>query len=481
MNRVIILLIIFMTSFSARDKSLPEKTDVLKTEVAVGGCDAKPAEDGVSASKESEASLSDCQSVKETRADVSDEESVKKQKDEKIVTLSFSDIVKCLASLLFVLLVLLLCVKNKARLKKKLRGEGTDKETALTTEPEPNSLEGGKESGTGLTGGDSSGANDAATSLSRPESGTLPDHQEPTPPPSDGESRPLFAEFAEDAGEWIIIGASVQGSGHVSMNLPCQDSCGYKYLQDGWGIAVTADGAGSAKNSQVGAAIAVKRAIMHFEKLIRRENWMTDGVLPTEARWMRVSYSCLKLIRDEIEAFAKQRDIEFNTLGSTIIVVVHSPSGLLVCHIGDGRAGYKDMNGNWHSLITPHKGDEANQTLFITSEFWNIPFYETSGVTVPEARVIAEKVAAFVLMSDGCENTSWKCNQYDQKTNKYYDPNLPHQPFFDSVVNTLQSFREDKIAEEERKSKWMSFLRNGNGSFSKESDDKTMIVGALYM
>ena len=104
-----------------------------------------------------------------------------------------------------------------------------------------------------------------------------------------------------------------------------------------------------------------------------------------------------------------------------------------------------------------------------------------SGVTVPEARVITEKAAAFVLMSDGCEHTSWKCNQYNPETNKYYDPNLPHQPFFDSVVNTLQSFREDKIAEEERKNKWVSFIKEGNSSFYKESDDKTMIVGSLYM
>ena len=287
--------------------------------------------------------------------------------------------------------------------------------------------------------------------------------------------------FAEDAGEWIIVGASVQGHGHIEMNLPCQDSCGYKYLHDGWGIAVTADGAGSAEKSQVGALIAVQRAIVHFESLIHREHWIEDEVLPTEARWMKCSYGCLKLIHDETESFAKQKEVDFKSLSSTIIVVIHSPIGLLVCHVGDGRAGYKAMDGSWHSLITPHKGAEANQTLFITSEFWNIPFFEMSGVTVPEARVITEKAAAFVLMSDGCENTSWKCNQYNPKTNKYYAPNLPHQPFFDSVVNTLQSFREDKIAEEERKNKWESFIREGNSSFHKESDDKTMIVGALYM
>lgn len=289
-----------------------------------------------------------------------------------------------------------------------------------------------------------------------------------------------FNAFSEDAGEWIVVGASVQGNGHISMDLPCQDSCGYKYLQDGWGIAVTSDGAGSAKNSQVGSAIAVQRAIVHFENLIRKENWIAKDTLPTESQWMKCSYKCLKLIHDEIEAFSKQKNVDFKSLSSTIIVVIHTPIGLLVCHIGDGRAGYMDMEGQWHSLITPHKGEEANQTIFIPSEFWNIPFYEMSGAVVPEARIITSKVSAFTLMSDGCESTSWQCNLFDEAAGKYYDPNTPHKPFFDSVVETLKYFRKDGIPHEERKNKWAAFIKDGNKSFIKESDDKTMIVGALY-
>lgn len=308
---------------------------------------------------------------------------------------------------------------------------------------------------------------------------------EQTTPTTETTSEPptkaSFNAFSEDAGEWIVVGASVQGNGHISLDLPCQDSCGYKYLQDGWGIAVTSDGAGSAKNSQVGSAIAVQRAIFHFENLIRKENWIIKNILPTESQWMKFSYKCLKLIHDEIEAFAKQKNVDFKSLSSTIIVVIHTPLGLLVCHIGDGRAGYMDLEGQWHSLITPHKGEEANQTIFIPSEFWNIPFYEMSGAVVPEARIITSKVSAFTLMSDGCESTSWQCNLFNEATGKYYDPNIPHKPFFDSVVETLKSFRKDGISNDERKNKWAAFIKDGNKSFIKESDDKTMIVGALYM
>ena len=287
--------------------------------------------------------------------------------------------------------------------------------------------------------------------------------------------------MAIDAGEWIVVGASVQGNGHISMNMPCQDNHGYEYLGDGWGIAITSDGAGSAKLSHMGSAATVSRAMLHFKELVEKEGWKNMSVLPADGDWIKKSYKVLKRVRDELEALANKNKCGVNDLSATIITVIHSPLGLLVAHIGDGRAGYKDMSGEWHSIITPHKGEEANQTIFIPSDFWNIPFYEMSGATVPESRVIRDKVAAFTLMSDGCENTSWLCNQFNETTGKYFDPNVPYKKFFDPLLNTLQSYRENNITIEEREAKWYSFIKEGNNSFVRETDDKTMILGALYM
>lgn len=286
---------------------------------------------------------------------------------------------------------------------------------------------------------------------------------------------------AVDAGEWIIVGASVQGNGHIKMNLPCQDSHGYENLGDGWGIAVTADGAGSAKLSHIGATVAVSRAIEHFRNLVLKEQWIVNAQLPSDNDWMKYAYRTLKMVRDDISAFAGKNKVDVKDFSSTIIVFIHSPYGALVTHIGDGRAGYKDMKGEWHAAITPHKGEEANQTIFIPSEFWNIPFYEMSGATVPESRVIRDQLSAFTLMSDGCENTSWSYNHYDDASGKFYDPNLPYPKFFNPLLETLQSFRTENIPIEEREERWFDFIQSGHKSFVKESDDKTMILGALYM
>jgi hypothetical protein len=320
-----------------------------------------------------------------------------------------------------------------------------------------------------------------------------PQRQQPTPqpelqsvpvppvtPPTPIPTKPIDA-FAADKDEWIVVGASVIGNGHISQKLPCQDSHKYEYLGEGWGIAVTSDGAGSAQNSHIGSKIVAERAVFHFKDLIIRRNWIKKSELPTEMEWSQICFATLKLVRNDMEMFAKQKNIELKSLYATVIVVIHTPDGILATHIGDGRAGYKNEKGEWNALITPHKGEEANQTIFVPSDFWDIPAYKMSGVLVPESIVVAEKPFAFTLMSDGCESTAWLYNQQDEKTGKFFDPNKPYPNFFNPLSETLQSFRNDKIDEKERAEKWGNFIESGNASFKKETDDKTMILGVVYM
>ena len=286
-------------------------------------------------------------------------------------------------------------------------------------------------------------------------------------------------KFAVENNEWIIVGASVIGRGHIESNMPCQDSNSYVSLDNGWGIAITSDGAGSAKHSHVGSKIVVTRAKSYFEQLIISSSWYKNNILPDDITWSKAAFKALKAVRDDMQKFAEEKLAKLESFAATVIVVVHTPKGLLVAHIGDGRAGYQDKSGTWHSLITPHKGEEANQTIFITSDFWNIPFYEMSGVSVPETRVIRESAKSFVLMSDGCEHTSWDCNLYDADKGIYYDPNTPHVAFFNPLIETLKEHRKEQLPFIDRSEKWRNYLDKGNKSFIKETDDKTMILGTI--
>lgn len=317
----------------------------------------------------------------------------------------------------------------------------------------------------------------------------LPPQPEPTPQPEplpkpDPSPEPMsndIVAYSKNAGEWIVVGASVQGNGHISSNIPCQDYSAYEYLGEGWGIAITSDGAGSAKHADVGSKITVARTLHYMKTIVEREGWIEKNVLPSEIRWTKLALKGLRLVHDDIQKFAEAKEIEFKSLNATVIVVIHSPLGLLAAHVGDGRSGYRDMNGEWHSISTPHKGEEANQTIFIPSEFWDIPFYEMSGVMVPETRVINQPVSAFTLMSDGCENTSWLCNQINKTTGKFYDPNTPHKGFFEPLFKKLQQSKAQGKSENERAKDWYQFIKDGNQKFQDEIDDKSMILGVLYM
>lgn len=274
--------------------------------------------------------------------------------------------------------------------------------------------------------------------------------------------------------EWIVVGASVKGNGHIQSKMPCQDSHKFESIGNGWGIAIVSDGAGSAAHSELGSKVVVERGLIHFKNLIEKECWMKNNVLPTDVEWLQKSYYALKEIRDDVDMVSKKNNVELKSLSATCLAVIYTPIGLLAVHVGDGRMGYKSVPGEWHAMMTPHKGEEANQTIFLVSDFWSIPNYVMSGVLVPESRVVREPVKAFALMSDGCENTAWKCTKLNPETGKYYDQNMPFEGFFNPLEETLLSLQA-----EECQAKWYNFIESGTSGFVKEQDDKTMVYGVF--
>ncbi len=277
--------------------------------------------------------------------------------------------------------------------------------------------------------------------------------------------------------KWVLLGASVKGNGHIQSNMPCQDNHKFVSIGNGWGVAVVSDGAGSAPHSELGSNVVVKRGVFHFKNLIEKEEWQKNNTLPTDMEWWQKSYDVLKTIRNEVALVAKKNNIEVKSLSATCLAVIYSPLGLLAVHVGDGRMGYKSATGEWKAMMTPHKGEEANQTIFLVSDFWSIPNFALSGVLVPESIVVREPVKAFTLMSDGCENTSWLCTTQNPETGKYFDQNKPFEGFFNPLEETLISFQANYVSCEEQQAKWNKFIESGTDGFVREQDDKTMIYG----
>jgi hypothetical protein len=279
---------------------------------------------------------------------------------------------------------------------------------------------------------------------------------------------------------WAIVSESVIGKSHLVDNLPCQDSHFVNFITKDWGFAIVCDGAGSAKNSHIGAEFVAKEALPRYIKvLIDNEKWIEKNKLPSHEVWETKAKKLFHETLGALTIFANSNNIDISSLACTVIITIFSPIGLLVTHIGDGRAGMCDDQGKWHPTIIPHKGEEANQTIFLTSRAWESDKeYKMSGVNVPECNVFVTSPSAFVLMSDGCEQHSFECSVIDPDTNKWSDPNKPHEKFFNPLISTLKNMATSSTSIDMHEP-WRAFLESGTEGLKNESDDKTMILGVL--
>ncbi|MBI4929911.1 MAG: protein phosphatase 2C domain-containing protein [Bacteroidetes bacterium] len=280
---------------------------------------------------------------------------------------------------------------------------------------------------------------------------------------------------------WFVVSASSIGKTHVKSNIPCQDNHYCESIDSNWGIAICSDGAGSAENSQLGSKhVSNEIGVAFFKQLVIKNGWNKNNILPSQEEWSSAAREGFKQIFNSLEKSADEKKIKLNSLACTINVIIYSPIGLLVSHIGDGRAGYCNEKGEWKSLIKPHKGEEANQTIFITSDRWMSDLnFTMSGVSVPESNVVAEKPTAFTMMTDGCEFYAFECSNMDATTNKWNDPNLPYPKFFNPLAAHLKSMVQNNIAVRDANLKWEKFIEEGIEGLKNEPDDKTMILGIL--
>lgn len=318
-----------------------------------------------------------------------------------------------------------------------------------------------------------------------------------------------------------VVGFSMQGRGHIMNHVPCQDYHAFEDLGDGWLVAITSDGAGSAREAARGSKANCDLALRLVKQLLSSKGWQKDNYLPTEKEWYaetrnmfevmqaviaRSAASQVNSYRENLEKSLaalteeakdaqdaekavlekRMRDLEENLktpleprdFNATIVLLVVSPRGMMAAHIGDGRMGYLSQEGVWKSLMTPHKGDEASSTVFIPNN-WNrqldVPAFMMSGVYLPESRVVAELPKAFVLMSDGCESFSWTCMTFDKERNLYYDRNEPFEKFLNPLIDRLGKI-EDK---DKRADDMIDIVNVGTTGGKRELDDRTMLLGVL--
>ncbi|MEM4326432.1 MAG: PP2C family serine/threonine-protein phosphatase [Candidatus Pacearchaeota archaeon] len=275
---------------------------------------------------------------------------------------------------------------------------------------------------------------------------------------------------------WLFIGASVQGSYHLANNIPCQDAHFYRYYKENnfW-ICVISDGAGSCEFSHIGSGKVVELSLEHFSEIlkIKIDEWLKDSSTISNEVWHEISKNTFQKVYEDLKKFANEEGYDLKSLSATVILIIVTSLGLLVTHIGDGRAGYRNENGEWKSMITPFKGEFANETVFITSPIWDKDKLDL----YIESQIITEPSDAIVLLSDGCENICFETVVFNEKHKSYEHINKPFKEYLDPMVETIKTLYNQGKSLEEINRLWEEYLINGTEELALEPDDKTLIIG----
>ncbi|OKH56250.1 hypothetical protein NIES2101_00245 [Calothrix sp. HK-06] len=171
--------------------------------------------------------------------------------------------------------------------------------------------------------------------------------------------------------KWKAIARSSVGTSHKQGDIPCQDYSERKVIDDVI-VGAVADGAGSAKFSDIGAKLAVKTALSHLEEFFRnfKEKKKRDLQQPIPKKLARKVFGKIfDKVKDELTAKASEQECELNDLACTLLAFIATPDWIAAMQIGDGFIVVRAENSNEYKLFfPPDKGEYANETTFVTSK-----------------------------------------------------------------------------------------------------------------
>jgi hypothetical protein len=247
---------------------------------------------------------------------------------------------------------------------------------------------------------------------------------------------------------WRRIAQSSQGSSHAAEQSPCQDSHTLCVVGEGDAetlIACVSDGAGSAKFSDVGAALICRTIVdsvtAFFDLGGRLEDLTRNDVL----RWCAVA-------RKRIKRASRSRYSTPREMAATLCGAVITQTSSCFFQIGDGAIVLR-RNGMYGVVFWPQTGEYANSTNFLTSDNYikRLEFISTDS-----------GFSDIAVMTDGLERLALR-----------FDSQTPHPPFFDPFFRTLRA-TEDFTGLNVALDKFLL----SDSVCERSDDDKTLILAS---
>jgi hypothetical protein len=284
-------------------------------------------------------------------------------------------------------------------------------------------------------------------------------------------------------GDRHILVSSKRGRAHANVGSFREDDFAYRDLDDGWSLVVVADGAGSAKISRKGSALACNSVVQYFTENSSKESLAEFDVLlqqhknnsgdDTQKKLNNYVYNKLGkaalYVHKQLAEFATKAEVPLKDLNSTLIFTLFKKYdiGYAFLSFGVGDCPIAILNKgvtevtlmNWIDV-----GEFGGGTRFITMPeiFQNEKFATRFGFK------LIDDFSYLMMMSDGI---------YDPKF--VVEANLPNIKKWKEFLADLGGKNEDGVKVElhpENKdivnqfSTWMDFWSPGN------HDDRTLAI-----
>ena len=250
--------------------------------------------------------------------------------------------------------------------------------------------------------------------------------------------------------EWRLAAASVLGTAHVELGLPCQDAhrCSVQRTSGGEPvlIAVVCDGAGSAARADAGAELASR--MIHDE--IAAALGAGGGVRDITQGWIE---ECLRHFQAAVAAQAEAEGCQPMDFACTLLAAAVGPDCAAFCQIGDGVIVIGEDEDTYRWIFWPERGEYENVTFFAT---------EPEAADHLQCELLEERIDEVALLSDGL-----------QRLALHYQTRTAHAAFFKPMLATLRAASEDAL---ESLSGQLAAYLSSPAVNERTDDDKTLVL-----
>ncbi|PIQ21061.1 MAG: hypothetical protein COW65_11330 [Cytophagales bacterium CG18_big_fil_WC_8_21_14_2_50_42_9] len=284
-------------------------------------------------------------------------------------------------------------------------------------------------------------------------------------------------------GDRHILVSSKRGRSHANIGSFREDDFAFQDLANGWSLVVVADGAGSAKLSRKGSALACATVVNYFQEDSAAESMREFDELvqqhagktgeDTQKKLNRLVYNNLGKAafqaHKQLEVFATAEGVTLKDLSSTLIFSLFKKydTGYALLSFGVGDCPIAVLNKdisevnlmNWIDV-----GEFGGGTRFITMP----EIFQSEKFATRFGFKLLEDFSYLIMMSDGI---------YDPKF--VVEANLPNITKWQEFLADLNGQNEDgtkvELSTENKDieaqfSKWMDFWSPGN------HDDRTLAI-----